>query len=452
MKRYFKLLLALLIMFSIVSFNDVKALSYGNYIYKILDNGTIEIVGYTGKEENITIPSVINGRAVTQIGEEAFMGCDFKTVKISSGVTQIGSGAFTASSITTITIPNGVKRIADHTFFDCVYLTSISIPNSVTSIGECAFAGCENLLNIIIPKNVVNIGKGAFEQNWITPNKITINVYEGSYAEEYAKKNITDHESSFLYKIIDEHIQTVKLNKKTLTLNKGNTSMLKATINPTETTDSKTLTWTSSNTKVATVNNQGKITAKANGTATITVKTVNGKTATCKVTVKTPVSKLTYSKVTNKTYTRKQIKPNITVKDGKKTLKKGTDYTVSYGKNKSTGKATVKITGKGNYTGSITKTFYIVPKAPTGLKLTTGKKNIKVSYKKSTGASGYQIAYSTSKSKGFKYITVNSKTASKVIKKLKSKKKYYVKVRAYKTVGKKKYYGAYSNIKNVKVK
>ena len=151
-------------------------------------------------------------------------------------------------------------------------------------------------------------------------------------------------------------------------------------------------------------------------------------------------------------YTGKQIKPNITVKSGKTTLKKNIDYTVSYKNNIKTGKATVKITGKGNYTGSITKTFYIVPKAPTGLKLTTRKKNIKVSYKKSTGASGYQIAYSTSKSKGFKYITVNSKTASKVIKKLKSKKKYYVKVRAYKTVGKKKYYGSYTSIKSIKVK
>ena len=81
-----------------------------------------------------------------------------------------------------------------------------------------------------------------------------------------------------------------------------------------------------------------------------------------------------------------------------------------------------------------------------------GKKQLTVKYKKVTGASGYQIGYSTSKSKGFKYITVNSKTVSKVIKKLKSKKNYYVKVRAYKSVGKKKYYGDYSSVKTVKIK
>ena len=169
-------------------------------------------------------------------------------------------------------------------------------------------------------------------------------------------------------------------------------------------------------------------------------------------TPKTDVSRLTYSKVTNKTYTGKQIKPSITVKNGKKTLKKGTDYTVSYGKNKNTGKATITIKGKGKYTGSKTITFYIVPKKVTISSVKPGKKQLTVKYKKVTGASGYQIAYSTSKSKGFKYITVNSKTASKVIKKLKSKKNYYVKVRAYKSVGKKKYYGAYSKLKSVKVK
>ena len=168
--------------------------------------------------------------------------------------------------------------------------------------------------------------------------------------------------------------------------------------------------------------------------------------------LKKSISSLKYSKVTNKTYTGKQIKPSITVKDGKKTLKKGTDYTVSYGKNKNTGKATITIKGKGKYVGSKTITFYIVPKKVTISSVKPGKKQLTVKYKKVTGASGYQIAYSTSKSKGFKYITINSKRASKVIKKLKSKKKYYVKVRAYKTVGKKKYYGAYSNIKNVKVK
>ena len=83
-----------------------------------------------------------------------------------------------------------------------------------------------------------------------------------------------------------------------------------------------------------------------------------------------------------------------------------------------------------------------------------GKKTIKVSWKKDKKASGYEITYSTKKSfKGKKTIVVKSnKTTSKVVKKLTSKKKYFVKVRSYKQVRKTKTYGAYSKVKTVKVK
>lgn len=83
-----------------------------------------------------------------------------------------------------------------------------------------------------------------------------------------------------------------------------------------------------------------------------------------------------------------------------------------------------------------------------------GKKKIKISWKKDKKASGYEITYSTKKSfKGKKTIVVKSnKTTSKVVKKLTSKKKYFVKVRSYKQVGKTKTYGAYSKVKTVKVK
>lgn len=82
------------------------------------------------------------------------------------------------------------------------------------------------------------------------------------------------------------------------------------------------------------------------------------------------------------------------------------------------------------------------------------RKKIKVSWKKDKKASGYEITYSTKKSfKGKKTIVVKSnKTTSKIVKKLTSKKKYFVKVRSYKQVGKTKTYGAYSKVKTVKVK
>ena len=192
----------------------------------------------------------------------------------------------------------------------------------------------------------------------------------------------------------------------------------------------------------------GKATIKITGKGKYTGSVTKSFTIT-----KRNVSTLTYSKISNKAYTGKQIKPSITVKYSGKTLKKGTDYTVSYGKNKSTGKATVKITGKGNYTGSVTKTFYIVPKKVTVSSVkSTAKKSVTVQYKKVTGASGYQISHQKSGSKNWTNVTVSSKSASKTLTKLASKKNYKVKVRAYKTVSGKKYYGTYSSVKNIKVK
>ena len=83
-----------------------------------------------------------------------------------------------------------------------------------------------------------------------------------------------------------------------------------------------------------------------------------------------------------------------------------------------------------------------------------GKKKLTVTWKKDKNVSGYQIKIATKKNfKGAKTYTVKSyKTYKKVIKKLKAKKKYFVKVRAYKTVGKSKVYGAYSAVRSCKVK
>ena len=80
-------------------------------------------------------------------------------------------------------------------------------------------------------------------------------------------------------------ITGVTLNKTETTIEKGKNETLKSTINPTNTTDSPKITWSSSNNNIATVDNNGKVTAKSKGTVTITAKTTNGKTATCKVTV-----------------------------------------------------------------------------------------------------------------------------------------------------------------------
>ena len=167
------------------------------------------------------------------------------------------------------------------------------------------------------------------------------------------------------------------------------------------------------------------------------------------------ISGFNFTKVSNKTYSGKQIKPTVTVKNGSTKLVNSKDYTVTYGTNKSTGKGIITIKGKGNYKSEKKITFYIVPKRVSVTKATPKKRSAYIKWKKATGASGYQITLATNSkfTKGKKTVTVSgSSSKSKTIKSLKSKKTYYVKVRAYKTVNGKKKYGEWSKVKKIKVK
>ena len=159
--------------------------------------------------------------------------------------------------------------------------------------------------------------------------------------------------------------------------------------------------------------------------------------------------------------TGKVQKPSVTVKNSKgKTLKNGTDYTVSYPKGmKNVGKYTVKVTLKGNYSGTKSLTYNINPKGTSISKVTAAKKGFKVTWKKqTTQTTGYQVQYSTSsKFKSAKTVTISkNKTTSKSVSKLSAKKKYYVRVRTYKTVkigGKSvKFYSGWSKAKSVTTK
>lgn len=171
---------------------------------------------------------------------------------------------------------------------------------------------------------------------------------------------------------------------------------------------------------------------------------------------KTSVSAVTVKKIANKTYTGKAIKPSLTLTYNGMTLKKGTDYTLSYKNNKTTGKATVTITGIGRFTGAKTVSFYIVPKKVNIKSLSAiGNKKLKLTWKRNKTASGYQIQLALNKSftKGIKNVNISkNSTTSKTISKLKKGKWYYVRIRAYKKVGGKKYYGKYGGIKKIRVK
>ena len=153
-------------------------------------------------------------------------------------------------------------------------------------------------------------------------------------------------------------------------------------------------------------------------------------------------------------YDGKAKKPDVTVKLNGKTLKNGTDYSVTYSNNTKVGTAKVTIKGKGNYSGTITKAFKINPAKQEIQKLTAKSKAFFVDWAQKGSATGYEIQYATnSKFTSAKKVTItNNKTDKATVSKLSGKKKYYVRVRSYTTVKGTKYYGAWSSTKTVTTK
>ena len=322
-------------------------------------------------------------------------------------------------------------------------VTDKGYPATCTTAGKTDGSHCSVCNTVIKAQTVIN-ATGHKSSGWITDKAASIGV-KGSMHKEctvckkvletaeipalsrisISKASVTLSTSTYAYdgKAKKPGV-TVKLNGKTLK-------------NSTDYTVSY-----SNNTKVGTAT--VKITGKGNYTGSVS-KTFK---------IKNNFKKATVSGISNKSYTGKNITQSITVKYNGKTLKNGTDYTVSYSINKKIGTATVKIAGKGSYTGTITKTFKINPAKQEIQKLTAKSKAFFVDWAQKGSASGYEIQYATnSKFTSAKKVTITSnKTDKTTVSKLSGKKKYYVRVRSYTTVKGTKYYGAWSASKSVTTK
>ncbi len=166
-------------------------------------------------------------------------------------------------------------------------------------------------------------------------------------------------------------------------------------------------------------------------------------------------SDISVPNISNKTYNGKAQKPAVTVVDNTRgaVLTEGTDYTRTDASNTTPGTATVTLTFIGNYTGTKTLSYKIVPKETSISRVSAGKKKATVSYKKVSGISGYQVKAGTNRAvtKGTK--TKNTTKTKYTMNSLKSKKRYYFKVRTYYTTSAgKKAYSSWSGVKSVKVK
>ena len=319
----------------------------------LFNKGKTELLQYPSAK---TQTSYILPDSVISIGDHAFKNCsNLTTITIPDSVTSIGSYAFSyCYSLTNITIPDGVTSIGEGAYLRCSRLTSIALPNSIISIGNYAFEDCTALKDVYYSGteeqwDSIHIGgfgnntlknatihfqsSGNVKVSGISLDRSSISVSIGSSVQlnasvepENAQNKTVHWESSnpavasvsaglvtakskgtaiitartddggytaTCTVTVSQPVTGISLNQSSISIIKGKTYQLSASIQPSGASN-RNVTWSSSNSNIATVSSSGKVSAKAAGTATITVTTKDGsKTAKCTVTVKNEPIKVT---------------------------------------------------------------------------------------------------------------------------------------------------------------
>ena len=278
----------------------------------------------------VTIPD-----SVTSIGEQVFYDCDaLTTVKLGSGLTEISESTFEHCDVLeSLRIPRRVTTIGDNAFKDCVKLTSITIPRSVTKISSNAFsypkiltiygvAGTyaetfanENSIKFVdqqikataasLDKTELTINKGAAAQlnlsvtpenftdivDWKSTDTNIVTVSDNGVVKAVGvgtatvKVTVGDVSASCKVTVL-QPVTGINLNKSSLTMDALGTFQMTASVYPDSAND-KRITWSSSDPAIASVDENGLVTALKKGTATITAAAMDGSgvKSTCKVTV-----------------------------------------------------------------------------------------------------------------------------------------------------------------------
>lgn len=238
-----------------------NVLSSENKIVEVTSkpNGTF----YTG---TIGIPSTVSIRGtqytVVAVGSNAFYGC---------------------GGLTAVQMPNSINTIGANAFSSCRQLTEITIPNSVTTIKSGAFADSKNLTKVVAMSSTPpTTAENAFSG---ISSSAVLYVPQQSDIEAYTNATgWSTFATSGNIKSSNVMVSSISLNVTSKTLSINETLKLTATVAPSDATN-KSVTWTSSNTSVATVDANGTITAKSKGNAVITVTANDGSNVSAKCTV-----------------------------------------------------------------------------------------------------------------------------------------------------------------------
>lgn len=341
------LFFAVIMLFSIFACAPftVSAAVEDDYSYSILEGEYAEITRYYGDDKNLVIPNELDGYPVVSIGKHAFYEESIESVRVPDNVIIIEDGAFFGcAKLKNIVLPNSVLSVGRNAFDNTKYyytesnwknnvlyvgkvactirnrkvksisfehgtitvaeriaeqcreLTSLTIPDTVVSIGEMAAMDCPKLKGITIPYSTALIGNYAFGfytedyQDYRRINGFKVTAAKDSLGKLYA--------DYYGFDFVDgSNAKSVSINRTSLTLGVGEEYTLIKKITP---SSGANYSWSSSNSSVAEVNGHGTVRAKKSGTATITVKTANGLSKSCKVTVKAAPSsiKVSTSKLT----------------------------------------------------------------------------------------------------------------------------------------------------------
>lgn len=488
MKKIFSLILSLAMLLTITSGLNLTAYAdpsqYGNIYYEENENGTIEITDCTSSATSINIPSTIDGKSVTSIGNNAFYSCkNLVNITIPDSITSIGNNAFEyCASLKSVLIPGSVKSIGNAAFNRCESLMNIEviknnsnyfsqdgvlfdknktkliqypignkriaydIPNGVKSFGDCAFDSCSTLKNITIPDSVTSIGWGVFSGSTsltnidVSENNLNYSSYEGvlfnKNKTELIKYPIRNERTSYNLPagVINfgdvfsdcKNLVNITIPNSVTNIGVGAfwqcANLASITITNSVTSIGNYAFYDCKNLKdiyyYGTQSEWNNISVGSNNeyfiNATIHFSSAPTPTpAPAPTPTPSPAPTPTPSPAPTPAPTHPIATPNATVK-------------------------------------AVSK-----PKSAKIKKVKAAKKAIAVEWKKVSGVKGYQIQVAIDKKfkKNKKTATVKKQKTTKVtIKKLKAKKKYYVRIRTYKTVKGKKIYSSWSKVKTVKTK
>lgn len=427
MKSFITKLTALVFVLSIVA--SACPLSFAESVISVddiqyvIDGNKASVYKYVGDGGKVTIKSKVNGVNVTSIGNYAFA--------------EEYDNTNPSKRITSVSIPNSVKTIGKGAFMECTALKSVELPISLTTLGDTVFWYCESLEKVIAFPDLKIIGEKVF---YGCSDDLTVYCGKGSVVEKYAKSYGINTQSYTP--------TSLNLNKTSLSLNKGETYTLKATVKPTS-TYLNAVSWSSDNKSIASVNQNGKVTANKYGKTKITCQTLFGDLKKT-VSVNVRVPQIKQFKCTDKTFSSYTLTwEKVKGADGYtlqkyvngewKTIKNttSTKYSVTKLSQGSSHKYRVRAYAnqdskkfRGTWSETLTASTKTVGTVRNLAVSDCSSTSIKLSWSKVSGANGYEIYLYNTSSKKYERIYTTAKT-SFTHEKLSASGKYTYKVRAY---------------------